>query len=51
MPTCTIQGKNTVVTKLLADSQTDCLIIPSYKDDKMFKEMQLAFGREGRRDI
>ena len=51
MPTYTIQGKNTVVPKLLADSQTDSLIIPSYKDDKMFKEMQRAFCREGRRDI
>jgi len=51
MPTYTIQGKNTVVPKLLADCQTDALIIPSYKDDKMFKEMRRAFCREGRRDI
>ena len=51
MPTYTIQGKNTVVTKLLADSQTDSLIIPNYKDDKMFKEMQRAFCQEGRRAI
>ena len=46
MPTYTIQGKNMLVAKLLADSQTDSLIIPI-----MFEEMQRAFCREGRRDI
>jgi len=41
------QKYSNLVPKLVADSQTDSLIIPSYKDDKMFKEMRRAFCREG----